>query len=103
MDTAIRELEEETGIKIDKNKTDFISLGTVEQKGGKIVYAWAFENDWHGLLRQNFITIEQPYKSGKLTKIPEVDKAQYFKISEAEKRINSAQKKFIDRLEEILL
>src|SRR5262245_31195570 len=43
--TAIREFEEETGIAVEAKRT-FLELGSIEQKGGKIVHAWAFEGDW---------------------------------------------------------
>ena len=104
LDVAIREMEEEVGIKIDKEKTDFIDLGEVKQKAGKIVYCWALEdkqNLWIGFfMKQNFIEIEWPYKSGKKIKIPEVDKAGYFDFETALKKINSAQAEFLKRLVE---
>jgi predicted NUDIX family NTP pyrophosphohydrolase len=96
---AKREFEEETGIKTEGKLT---YLGESKQKSGKIVYCWAFEKDWNGLLRQNFITIEWPYKSGKKIKIPEVDKVSYFSVDKAKKKIISGQAEFIDRLIENL-
>ena len=39
---AIREFQEETGFKI---AGDFLELGVVKQKSGKLVYAWALEGD----------------------------------------------------------
>jgi predicted NUDIX family NTP pyrophosphohydrolase len=106
LETAMREFWEEVGIKIDKNKTDFLFLGEVRQKSGKIVHCWAFEdktNLWKGFfMRQNFIKIEWPPKSGKKIKIPEVDKAYYFNLKTASKKINSEQKEFLERLIEKL-
>ncbi len=102
LDVAIRELEEEVGIKLDKEKINFIELGNVKQKAGKVVHCWAFEDNknlWNGFfMKQNFIEIEWPMKSGKKIKIPEVDKAGFFNIETAKKKINPAQIEFIDRL-----
>lgn len=92
---AKREFYEETGIKINSEK--FIKLGKIKQKSGKEIYAWAFEKNWQGFLRQNFITINFYRKK---IKIPEIDKAQYFSIDKAKEKINPAQFEFIKRLKE---
>lgn len=98
---AKREFEEETGIKVKAEK--FIELGDVKQKSGKIVYAWAFENEhWSGLLRQNIITIEFPYKSGRTIKIPEVDKAGFFNADDAKRKMSPSQFEFVEKLKKIL-
>lgn len=103
LNTAKREVEEETGIEAPKNKEDYFYLGEIKQKSGKIVHAWAFKGDWHGLLMcQSFVEIEWPYKSGKIIKVPEVDKAEFFYIEEAKKKINPAQREFFDRLQQFL-
>ena len=100
LETAQREFEEETGI-MPKGK--FIPLGEIKQKSGKIVHAWAFEGNWDGfLMKQNFIEIKWPPKSGKKIKIPEVDKLKFFNTKEAKKKINPAQVEFIKRLERYL-
>ncbi len=100
LETAKREFKEETGVKAEGS---FIPLGQVKQKSGKLVHAWAFEGDWSGLLMcQSYVTIEWPYKSGKFIKIPEVDKASFFPIEEAKKKILPAQVEFIERLEQKL-
>ncbi|MBI2043854.1 NUDIX domain-containing protein [Candidatus Pacearchaeota archaeon] len=96
LETAKREFEEETGI---VPEGEFIFLGDVKQKSGKIVHAWAFKKDWSGLLRLNYITVEI---SGNKMKIPEIDKAQYFTIEKAKEKINPAQKEFLERLEKLI-
>src|SRR3989344_5474487 len=61
---AIREFEEETGIKVENN--NFIDLGTVKLKSGKTIHAWAFEGEWKtGILKSNNFKMEWPPKSGK--------------------------------------
>ncbi len=100
LETAKREFKEEVGFEA---KGEFISLGEIQQKAGKIVHAWAFEGDWPGLLMcQSYVEIEWPLRSGKKLKIPEVDKARFFSVEEAMKKINQAQIELIERLEEIL-
>ncbi len=100
LETAKREFKEEIGF--EPNAKEFIYLGCIKQKAGKTVYCWAFQSDFLGLLPQNFISVEYPPKSRKFIKIPEIDRAQFFSVDTAKKKINSAQKEFIDRLEKIL-
>lgn len=96
--TAIREFKEETGI---EPKEPYINLGTIEQKNGKTVHAWAFKGDCKDVsqIKSNFCEIEWPPNSGKIQKIPEIDKAEFFSSSIAKQKINPAQKEFINRLE----
>ena len=95
--TAKREFHEETGIEIIPE--NFIPLGNVKLKSGKIVHAWAFEGDWHGLFMcRSFVDIEYPPYSGKFKKFPEVDKASFFSIETAKKKIHPAQCEFINKL-----
>ncbi len=104
LETAIREFKEETGIILPNKKEDYVYLGETTQKSGKVVHAYAFEGDWHGLLMcQSFVEIEYPYKSGKYIKIPEIDKANFFSVEEAKKKINPAQFKLIQNLSEKLI
>lgn len=94
---AIREFEEETGIKPNHN---FIPLDTITQKSGKIVHAWAFEKEIEEpvSIECNTFELEWPPKSGKKISIPEVDKGEFFFEDEARIKINSAQTSLIDRL-----
>ena len=98
LEAAKREFEEETGI---KPEDEFLSLGSVKQKSGKIVYAWAFQkniNEDNIDVKSNLFELEWPPKSGKYINIPEIDRGEYFSVTEAKKKINSAQIEFIDRL-----
>lgn len=97
-EAAQREFLEETGI---RPEGELISLDTVKQKGGKTIYAWAFEGDSISF-RSNYFEIEWPPHSGRRQKFPEVDKAQFFPLSEAKRKINPAQVLFLDRLQQIL-
>jgi predicted NUDIX family NTP pyrophosphohydrolase len=98
---AVREFEEETGI---KPLGDFIYLGEVQQKGGKKVHAWAFQCSECSKIKINCnnFNLEWPPKSGKFRSFPEVDKGDFFSIGEAGVKINSAQKEFLNRLQDHL-
>jgi predicted NUDIX family NTP pyrophosphohydrolase len=93
---ARREFKEETGQEIAGN---FLELETIQQKGGKLVFAWAVEGDLDAdKIVSNSFRQEWPYKSGKWQTFPEVDKAGWFSPEEARKKINPAQAAFIDDL-----
>ena len=102
LNAAKREFEEETGM---KPKGDFIPLGTVKQKNGKVVHAWGFkcEDDSPVDVNCNTFEMEWPPKSGRKQSFPEIDKGEFFSINEAKEKINEAQKEFIMRLEKYLL
>jgi predicted NUDIX family NTP pyrophosphohydrolase len=93
---AKRELQEETGIV--PPDTRYESLGSIKQAGGKVVKAWAFAGDWNGELVSNTFELEWPPKSGKKRAFPEVDRAAFFAIEEARRKMNPAQAPFLDRL-----
>src|SRR5438105_6691138 len=86
---AKTEFQEELGITA---AGDWISLGSVKQKGGKTVHAWAFagelKNDFK--LVSNTFAMEWPPRSGKRRQFPEVDRASFFALEAARKRINLA-------------
>ena len=98
---AQTEFEEELGIRLS---ADWIPLGSVKQKGGKTVHAWAFEGDLPAgfELKSNVFEIEWPPRSGKRQKFPEIDQAVFFTEGVARQKINSAQIAFLDRLRERL-
>jgi predicted NUDIX family NTP pyrophosphohydrolase len=94
---ALREFEEETGTRPDDG--ELADLGTVKQKSGKVVQAYALEGDLDAdAIRSNTFTIEWPPRSGRQSEFPEVDRAQWFTVEEARERINPAQAAFLDRL-----
>jgi predicted NUDIX family NTP pyrophosphohydrolase len=99
LDCARREFAEETG---QEATGDFISLGEVRQAGGKVVKAWAVEGDCSEEIQSNTFSMEWPPKSGRFQEFAEVDKASWFSLNDARKRINKAQAVFLDRLVEEL-
>ena len=101
--TAVREFEEEVGFAVDPS-CKFIPLGTIQQKGGKMVYAWAVEGDIDAahLLRSNTFRMEWPPASGTMRDFPEVDRAQFFPIAEAKTKLKPAQVPLLERLEQMI-
>ncbi len=94
---ALREFEEETGTA--PSPGDLTDLGTVRQKSGKVVQAYALAGDLDAdAIRSNTFTMEWPPRSGRQSEFPEVDRAAWFSVAEARERINPAQAAFIDRL-----
>jgi predicted NUDIX family NTP pyrophosphohydrolase len=93
---AKREFEEELGIQIEGQ---FIPLNPVTQKGGKVVFAWAIEADIDvAQFKSNTFSIVWPPKSGQMRTFPEVDKAEWFSVTEAREKINEAQINFINEV-----
>jgi len=100
LDAAQREFREETGM---TPNGPFLDLGHITQRAGKTVHAWAFEGDADpSLMKSNEIEIDWPANSGKKLTIPEVDRCEWFSPEEGKKKINPAQKKFIERLQHAL-
>jgi predicted NUDIX family NTP pyrophosphohydrolase len=100
-DTARREFREEIGCEVSH---DLIPLGEVKQKGGKTVHAWAFEGDRadDAPLPGNRFEMEWPPRSGRRQTFSEIDRAEFFSLPSARRKINAAQVAFLDRLEALL-
>lgn len=97
---ARREFHEETGHIIDG---EFISLGELKQKGNKIVHAWAVAGDIDAeSIKSNTYAVQWPPKSGQWWRYPEIDRAGWFGVADARRKILPGQAGFIDRLIELL-
>lgn len=93
---ARREFQEETGHAVDGN---FFHLGELKQKGNKIVHAWAVAGDLDADdIISNTFTAEWPPNSGRFQQFPEMDRAGWFGVAEARRKILPGQEPFIDRL-----
>lgn len=93
---ARREFAEETGADVGGT---FVPLSPVTMKSGKIVYAWAVEGDLDvGAVTSATFTLEWPPRSGRQQQFPEVDRAAWFDIAEARRRILPAQAPLLDDL-----
>jgi predicted NUDIX family NTP pyrophosphohydrolase len=104
LSAAKREFREETGCQPPAGpEAQFIPLTTVKQGGGKMVRAWAFEGECNpATVTSNRFEQEWPPGSGKRQTFPEVDKAAWFDLPEAKRRILKAQVSLIEELEHIL-
>ena len=97
LDAARREFTEETGI---TPVPPFIPLGSIRQKAGKTIHAWAWEGDADAeSTTSNEMRSEWPRGSGRWITFPEVDRCAWFDGTAARERINPAQAELIDRLE----
>jgi len=96
LDAARREFQEEIGL---SPQGPFIPLSPVQQKGGKIVHAWAFEGDFDSrTLLSNTFLLEWPPGSGQQQAFPEVDRAEFFDVAVAKQKIKASQAAMIEEL-----
>ena len=94
---ARREFQEELGA--EANGT-LVPLGEIRQRSGKLVHAFALEGDLDAsTVRSNMVAIEWPRRSGRMVQIPEIDRAAWFDLPLARKKILASQIPLLDRLE----
>lgn len=98
---AQREFQEETGLAVSG---PFLALPAVRQASGKQVLAWAVEAaDLNPAeLRSNSFTMEWPPRSGVQREFPEVDRAGWFALAEAERKLITGQRALLQSLRDQL-
>jgi predicted NUDIX family NTP pyrophosphohydrolase len=97
---AQREFAEETGCAI---QGDLLPLTLLRQPSGKLIVAWAFEGDCDpAALQSNTFSLEWPPGSGRQREFPEVDRAGWFALEEAQEKIIRGQVGFLEELQLIL-
>ncbi len=97
MAAAQREFAEETGF---EPAPPFTRLAPIIQKGGKIVHAWACAGDCYpAKLRSNTFQMEWPPRSGQMREFPEIDRAAWFAVTAAKRKIKAAQIPLLDELQ----
>jgi predicted NUDIX family NTP pyrophosphohydrolase len=95
--TADREFAEEIGVAAPSGTR--IDLGEVTQRGGKRVRAWAVAGDLDvATVRSNTFAMEWPRGSGQVRSFPEIDRAAWFTVAVARRKLIEAQGAFLDRL-----
>jgi len=99
---ARREFLEETGAEAPTSEPK--ALEPVRQPSGKIVHAWAMAGDLDAAqVRSNAFTMEWPPRSGRQQSFPEVDRAAWFPLPEARRRIMSGLAPLLSDLEQLLI
>jgi predicted NUDIX family NTP pyrophosphohydrolase len=99
---AVREFEEEIG-KTPPDPSGAAWLGELRQPSGKVVSAWAVEGDVDvGVVHSNTFEMEWPPRSGRTKEFPEVDRAAWFGLEEARRKLHRGQVGAIDRLSDLL-
>lgn len=97
---ACREFQEETGI---EPQGPFHPLGSVKQKGGKIIHAWGWEGNVDpACVVSNTTRVELPRGSGRWITVPEIDRCGWFDLPTARQKMNAAQAELLDRLQQLL-
>jgi predicted NUDIX family NTP pyrophosphohydrolase len=97
---ARREFTEETGV---TPSGPYLPLGSIRQRSGKTVHAWAWEGDADpDTIVSNTTTSEWPRGSGRRLTYPEVDRCAWFEPDTARVKLNPAQSAFVERLEAAL-
>ena len=81
-----------------------LELGSIVQKGGKVVHAWAVEGDLdpaHGALEhvRDGVAAASPARTASF---PEIDRVAWFDPAEARIRIKATQIPLLERLEAVL-
>lgn len=98
---ALREFREELGREPPSGEP--LDLGTVKNKSGKLIYAWALEGDFDlAEFKSNTFSLEWPPRSGKMREFPEIDRAAFFTFSDAEPKLHSAELPLLQRLRVLL-
>jgi len=93
---ARREFEEELGSPVSGQ---FIALAPIRQASGKVVHAWAVEADFDpATFTSGMFSMEWPPRSGQQQEFPEVDRAEWFSIDNARRKINKAQIELLNQL-----
>ena len=95
-DGARREFTEETGFVA---AGPLLQLAPRRQPSGKTIHVWAVEGEYDaGALRSITFELEWPKGSGRVAQYPEADRAAWFPLSEARRRILTGQVPFLDEL-----
>jgi predicted NUDIX family NTP pyrophosphohydrolase len=96
---ALREFEEELGSPPPASDVPDLDLGTIRQKSGKVVSAWAREGSFDAAsAASNTVEIEWPPRSGLRIEVPEIDRVGWFTAAEAAALVVAGQDELIRRL-----
>jgi predicted NUDIX family NTP pyrophosphohydrolase len=100
LEGAKREFQEETSLTAEGK---FQPVNPVRQKGGKIVHAWAIRSDFDAAtVKSNTFSLKWPPASGMVRQFPEIDRAEWFPIRIAKRKILKGQLDLLAQLEKLL-
>lgn len=100
LQAARREFQEETGIHA---KGPFAALTPVKQPGGKLVLAWAVEGECDPeQVRSNTFRVQWPPGSGQEREFPEIDRADWFALDVASRKILKGQRGLLRQLKALV-
>jgi predicted NUDIX family NTP pyrophosphohydrolase len=99
---ARREFAEELG-QPAPDGVDYVELGSIRQRNGKLVTAWAIEHDVDvTTIVSNTFEIEWPPRSGRRQAFPEFDRTAWFGLAAAGPKMIAGQDELIERLSAVL-
>jgi predicted NUDIX family NTP pyrophosphohydrolase len=94
---ARREFREELGS--DAPPGEALALGSVKNKSGKLIWAWALEGELDlTTVKSNTFSLEWPPRSGQICNFPEIDRAQFYSLGEARTKLHAAELPLLERL-----
>lgn len=100
VETARRETDEDLGVTLCGEP---IPLLTIRQAGGKIVDAFALEQDIDpATIESNTFAMEWPPGSGRMASFPEIDGARWLWLEQAEGAMLASQRRLIKALRDRL-
>ena len=98
---ALREFAEEIGCPPPPG--DDVPLGSVRQRGGKVVTVWAREADLDVTdAVSGTFELEWPPRSGRTVSFPELDRVRWVPVDEARALVVAAQVELLDRLDALV-
>ena len=101
LSAARREFREELGS--EPPAGELLSLGTIKNKSGKLIYGWALEGTLDlSTFRSNTFSLEWPPRSGKMKDFPEVDRAAFYSLAVAVEKLHEAERPLLERLAALL-
>ena len=96
LEAAKREFKEETSFGVNGH---FIPLTPLKQPSRKVVHAWAVKGDCDpATIKSNTFSMEWPPHSGRNQEFPEVDRAGWFTVEAARKKLSKGQVGFLEEL-----
>jgi predicted NUDIX family NTP pyrophosphohydrolase len=98
---ARREFVEEIGVPSPVH--DYVRLGEFRQSSGKVVIAFAAQSDFEvDEVHSNTFPAEWPPKSGRIQEFPEIDRAEWMPIADAQWRLVKGQVAMLEALRSAL-